>query len=99
MAKFCDDHGVKFILTDIMSDAAEDVKFSRVSKSHTEGRSFDFRIHGWSKEFLDKFEKHFETKYSKVAAISAASGKTELIVYHNNGNGNHGHCQIRGGLI
>lgn len=95
MAQYCYDHGFDFIITDVMSEATEDILLKRVSKSHSEGRAFDFRIHGWTKEFLDKFEKHFETKYIKWAATSKETGKKNLILYHNNGNGNHGHCQIK----
>lgn len=98
MASYCKAHGFKFIITDIMSDPMEDKLLKRVSNSHSEGRAFDFRIHGWPKEFLDKFEKHFETIYVGWAAVSLLSGKRNLIQYHNNGNGNHGHCQIQKGL-
>jgi hypothetical protein len=96
MAFYCHLHGFDFIITDIMSDDLEDKLLNRVSSAHSEGRAFDFRIHKWTKEFLDKFEKHFETKYARFAAISKKSGKRNLIQYHDNGNGNHGHCQIKG---
>lgn len=98
MALYCHLNGVPFIITDILSDDLEDKLLNRVSDSHSEGRAFDFRIHGWTKEFLDKFEKHFETKYARFAAYSKKTGKRNLIVYHDNGNGNHGHCQIQKGL-
>jgi hypothetical protein len=98
MAEFCERHGVEFVITDVMSDDEEDKLLNRVSTAHSEGRAFDFRIHGWSKEFLDKFEKHFETKYARFAALSKKTGKRNLIQYHDNGNGNHGHCQIKGNV-
>lgn len=98
MALYCFNAGVEFIITDVMSDVAEDKRLKRVSDAHSEGRAFDFRINNWSKEFLDKFEKHFETIYVGWAAVSKETGKRNLIQYHNNGNGNHGHCQIQKGL-
>ena len=98
MALYCYNHGKKFILTDILSDALEDKKLGRLSASHSEGRAFDFRTLGWSKDFIDKFEKHFETKYVKVAAVGATSGNRNLLEFHNNGNGDHGHCQIQRGI-
>lgn len=98
MAQFCFDHKIEFIITDVMSDPNEDKLLNRVSSSHSDGRAFDFRIHEWSKEFLDKFEKHFETIYVGWAATSKETGKRNLILYHNNGNGDHGHCQIKKGL-
>jgi hypothetical protein len=98
MSDFCERNGEEFVMTDIMSDATEDKLLNRVSDSHSEGRAFDFRTHNWSKEFLDKFEKYFETKYARFAALSKKSGERNLIVYHDNGHGMHGHCQIRKGL-
>jgi len=98
MARFCKLHGVKFIITDIISDPMEDKLLKRVSNAHSEGRAFDFRIHGWTKEFLDLFEKKFEALYVGWAATSLKTGKRNLIQYHDNGNGNHGHCQIQKGL-
>lgn len=96
MSEYCERNGYEYVITDIMSDDAEDKLLNRVSTSHSEGRAWDFRIHNWPKEFLDKFEKHFETKYARFAAISKKSGKRNLIQYHDNGNGNHGHGQIKG---
>lgn len=98
MALFCHSQGYKFIITDILSDCAEDIRLNRVSKSHSEGRAFDFRIHGWPKEFLDTFERRFEAIYKEVAAVSKTTGLKNLILYHTTKNGLHGHCQIRPGL-
>lgn len=95
MALYCSRHEIKFIVTDIMSNPDEDKRLGRVSRSHSEGRAFDFRIHGWSKEFLDKFERNFENLYKNIAARSKETGLPNLIVYHDNGNGRHGHCQIK----
>lgn len=96
MAIYCNRAGYEFMITDIMSDANEDKLLNRVSMAHSEGRAFDFRIHFWTKEFLDKFEKYFEAKYARFAAISKKTGQRNLIQYHDNGNGNHGHCQTKG---
>lgn len=94
MAQYCVENGFRLIITDVMSDLTEDLKLGRVSASHREGRAFDFRIHGWSKEFKDKFETFFESYYATVAAVSKETGKPNLILYHNV-KGLHGHCQIR----
>jgi hypothetical protein len=95
MGRYFVNHGHQMIVTDIMSDEMEDEALGRVSKSHREGRAFDFRTRGLSKDFLDGVEKRFEHIYKHWAAISAKSLQPELIVYHNNGNGQHGHVQIR----
>lgn len=98
MARYFELHGKKFVITDIISNEAEDRKYGRVSSSHREGRAFDFRVHGLTRDFLDAFEKRFEHIYKTKAAISKESGTPQLIVIHDNGNGNHGHVQIRRGL-
>lgn len=90
--------GHKLIVTDVISNEAEDKKLGRISASHREGRAFDFRVHGLPKEFLDGVEKTFEHIYKHWAATSEKTGEKNLIVYHDNGNGNHGHVQIRRGL-
>lgn len=95
MALFCQSAGVEFIVTDIVSNPDEDKRLGRVSKSHSEFRAFDFRIWHWSKEFLAKFEQVFEHRYKHWAALSKETLQPNLIVYHDNGHGNHGHCQIK----
>jgi hypothetical protein len=95
MAQFTVAHGFEFMLTDVMSEAIEDKKLKRVSKSHSEGRAADVRVRDWSEWFKAKFEKHFEAKYKNYAAISLKSGKSNLIEIHSNGNGLHCHIQIK----
>jgi hypothetical protein len=95
MAQYCKINGFDFIITDILSEALEDKKLKRVSKSHTEGRAFDVRSSVWTKEFREKLEKHFEEKYKDWAALSNKTLKPNLIEYHDNGNGAHFHVQIK----
>lgn len=94
MAKFTVLHGYVFMITDLLSEASEDIKLNRVSKSHLEGRAADLRVRDWPEWFRIKFETHFESKYKHHAAISKISGKSNLIEIHNNGNGEHCHIQI-----
>jgi len=94
MAIFCREHGVDYVITDIMSDSIEDKKLKRVSKSHSEGRAWDVRTIGWTDGFKERFKSHFERIYKEWAAVSASTGQKNLIVFHDNGNGQHGHCQI-----
>jgi hypothetical protein len=95
MANFFESHGFKLILTDIISNPAEDKRLGRVSAAHSEGRAFDFRTHGIPRDFLAKVENRYENLYKDVAAIAKSTGKPNLIEYHDNGNGDHGHVQIR----
>lgn len=94
MAIFCRNYQMDYVITDIMSDSLEDKKLKRVSKSHSEGRAWDVRTHGWTDDFKMRFKTHFERVYKEWAAVSAASGEKNLIVYHNSGFGHHAHIQI-----
>lgn len=95
MAKFTVAHGYEFIITDLLSEIAEDKKLKRVSTTHLEGRGADIRSIIWPEWFKKKFENYFETKYKKYAAISQKTGLPNLIEIHAvNGNVEHCHVQI-----
>lgn len=95
MAMFCNDNGYEFLITDVLSEEVEDKKLKRVSKSHTEGRAIDVRVHSWLLDFRKKFEQYFEAKYIEWAALSSKTLKPNLIEIHNNSNGIHCHIQIK----
>lgn len=96
MALYCQRQDQPFVITDILSDADEDKKLKRVSKSHQEGRAADIRTRDWSQEFREKFIEHFSKLYERYAAISKETGKPRLILYHDNGIGGiHCHAQVR----
>lgn len=98
MSRYVVAHGYEFIVTDILSDAFEDKRLGRISKSHSEGRAADVSINGWPKEFQAKFEAFFEAAYKNEAAFSKRTMQNNLIEIHDNGNGAHAHIQIRPGL-
>lgn len=95
MAEYCNSFGFDFVITDILSEAKEDKKLKRISKSHQEGRAFDIRTIHWPKEFREKFIDHFYNKFKSWAAISAKTLKPHLIEYHDSGWGKHLHVQIK----
>lgn len=95
MAYFCHDNGVDFVITDVMSDANEDLLLGRVSTSHSEGRALDIRTRGWSDEFKQKFENHFSELYKDWAAISKSTMKERLLFFHGEGRFQHYHLQIK----
>lgn len=96
MATWVAGHGHEFIITDLLSEEAEDKALKRVSTSHREGRAADLRVRDWPLEFRNKFEQYFEKKYHKWAAISKATGKPNLVYIHDNGVGGlHTHISIR----
>jgi len=96
MALWVTSHGHEFIITDLLSEEAEDKALKRVSRSHVDGRAADIRVIHWPQEFRNKFEQYFETKYYKYAAISSSTGKPNLILIHDNKIGGlHCHVQIK----
>ena len=94
MAFYVNGKGYRFVITDLLSDALEDARLNRVSTSHREGRAVDIRTRDFSREFVREFENYFEAKYGKFGAISKKTGKRNLIVFHDNGHGEHFHVQI-----
>jgi len=98
MAEWIRAKGFRFVITDLLSEELEDKKLKRVSTSHLEGRAADIRVRDWPLPLREEFERYFENRYSREAAISKKSGKPNLIEIHDNGNGIHCHIQIRKGL-
>lgn len=95
MARWVHANGFRFVVTDILSDAYDDIRLGRVSTSHREGRAIDVSVKGWTPEFKKKFEQFFEAAYKDDGAWSKRTGKINLIELHDNGNGAHAHIQIR----
>ena len=95
MAQYFFKKGYDFIITDLLEEEGESEKLKRVSVSHKDGRAADLRVRHLPKEFIQEIMAHFSKKYEGWSAISAVSGKPNLIIYHNNGNGIHFHIQIR----
>lgn len=96
MARWVVAKGYKFVITDLLSEEAEDKKLKRVSKSHQEGRAADVRVYNWPRQFRLMFEEYFEKRYSHLAAISKKTGKPNLIEIHElNNQGIHCHVQLK----
>jgi hypothetical protein len=94
-AAFCQAAGQEFVITDLLSNPAEDKLLGRVSESHSEGRAGDIRVKNWPDSFQKKFAEFFDARFVRWAAISKKTGKPKLIVIHNIGHGAHCHIQIR----
>jgi|GEM_PF-3311588 len=82
------------VITETVTTGEQDEALGRVSQSHEDGRAFDMRTRDWTPEQRHKFMAFFTAKYSDKAAISKASGKPTLIVYHDVGHGEHFHIQF-----
>jgi len=83
-----------FIITSTVSTIDEDRRLMRESTTHLEGRAFDLSTLGMTKRFVDSLVKIFNTKYESIAAIGK-DGEPKLAYFHNNGNGDHIHFQIK----
>ena len=94
MASWAESHKLPFVVTATVSTCEEDGCLSRVSATHRTGRAFDLSIHGWLSLAIQEFCTTFDAKYLHVAATGAVSGKQELVIHHNNGNGDHLHVQV-----
>ena len=94
MAAWCEDRQLPFVVTATVSTPDEDHCLNRVSSTHREGRAFDISIHGWLEVAISEFIRTFSDQFLHVAALGGATNKPELIVRHNNGNGDHMHVQV-----
>lgn len=95
MGRFCELSGHRFVLTDLLSSAADDARLGRVSNSHREGRAADVSVKGWPEEFTAHFMAWFAKLYGKEGAVSKSDGVQRLIVRHNIGHGDHLHVQVK----
>lgn len=96
MCKWCSENKVLFMITESKTTDAEDRILHRVSKTHAEGRAFDMSSKNWKPEMIEKFIAYFSHKYAGIAAIGISGPR--LIWYHDSGNGEHFHVQIKPGL-
>ncbi len=102
IVNFCHQHKINFQLTSIIRTIQENTILKAVSKTHVEGRAFDFSIrdeHGWTLDLLKKLCNELNLLFGdKYGAVSKKNGQSRIIVIHDSGNGKHGHVQIRPGL-
>lgn len=91
---WCELRGLPFVITSTVSTDSEDKKLKRISSSHRTGRAFDISLRGWTHKDINLFRAEFNRKYEQYGAISKYTSKPTLIVWHNNGNGDHMHTQI-----
>jgi hypothetical protein len=88
------DNELPFVITETVTTAQEDAKLGRTSASHRECRAFDLSSRDWKHDQIVEFVKHFNFKYSDIAAISKFAPVATLVVYHDSGHGPHFHVQI-----
>lgn len=86
--------GHEMTLTETISNPKRDKELGRVSVSHSEYRAVDIRTNDFKKPLLVEFIAWINTKYVSFGAISLSTKKRVFAVYHDNGNGEHIHCQL-----
>lgn len=94
MLRWCQVRGIDPVVTETVTTIGEDNALKRVSSTHREGRAFDIRTRGWIKKDIEDFMAHFNDKHWSLGAISAKTGKPNLIVHHDAGTGPHFHVQL-----
>lgn len=94
MRDYCLTWQMPFLITDLTSTEAEDIRLNRKSKTHRQGRAADLRCKLWPEWFITQFSEHFESKYKHVAALAGIPLQLKLVVRHI-GTEDHIHVQIR----
>lgn len=94
MLRWCQVRGIDPVVTETVTTIGEDNALKRVSSTHREGRAFDIRTRGWLKKDIEDFMAHFNNTHWSLGAISAKTGKPNLIVHHDAGTGPHFHVQL-----
>lgn len=108
---FCLENEIRFELTSIYRTAEKDSQLKAVSKTHQQGRAFDFSVkneHGWSYEkiqfLVDMLNELVETEhlengapnpFHEIGAISGSDLKQRVIVVHKNHDGGGIHAHVQ----
>lgn len=89
---------LRFCLTSIIRSIEENENADAESLTHVQARAFDFSIVGWSKKDMKDLERELKVHFDDIAAIAFETMLPRIIKFHDNGNGPHGHVQIRPNL-
>lgn len=86
-------NGYSTLLTSIIRTPDESRRLGSKSDTHEQGRAFDLRVRGWTKDFMHKFDNYFSRKYKGHGAYNS-KGEEKLIVIHGEGENLHAHIQF-----
>ena len=108
---FCLENGISFNVTSIYRSEEKDKQLKAVSKTHQQGRAFDFSIrseHGWTYEKIqnlvdtlnelvntEDLESGFANPFYGIGALSARDLSQRVIVVHNNHDGPGSHAHVQ----
>lgn len=90
---WCLQGGIEPVISDTVSDLAEDTHLKRTSSTHREGRAFDLSTKGWTTEQISECIDHFTGRFLAIGAIGQ-DGTRRPVYYHDAGTGFHLHFQL-----
>lgn len=96
VAKFAHERNLPFVITSMIRSIKDDKNLNAVSSTHSTGRAVDFSVKGWDKSHMFILSDLVAKEFSDVAAFSGETLAPTALIFHNNGNGYHGHIQVRG---
>jgi len=95
MASWCEVEGLPFKITRIIDGP---IPLITKSTTHKDGRAFDLSQKHWGKDYIEKFDKHFNDKYATKYGTSPDGYNPKVVVSKEHGTGPHFHIQIRRGV-
>ena len=98
ISAFCQHHDIDFIVSSMIRTEAQNEAVGSKSKTHVEGRAFDFSIkkhHGWTMPLIQKLVDEVNNEFHEFGAISFKDLISRPIVIHGQGDNRHAHVQVR----
>jgi hypothetical protein len=90
---WCEENNLPCVMTDSVSDEAEDRKIQRMSDTHRTRRAFDISLNGWGDIQKNACIQAMTLKWNKYAALGG-DGRPRLCYGDVHGTGPHIHFQI-----
>lgn len=97
IAEFCKQNRITFVVTSIIRDEKRNRAVFSVSRTHIEGRAFDFSTKvkwGWNKNLLDKLVKLVENKHSEYGRYGNNKQQKVILIHRVKNGYTHGHIQV-----
>ena len=90
---WCENKKIPLVVTSAIRTEAENKTVGAKSRTHVEGRAIDISVKGWESEDIERAMEFLKDEYYHWGAVSADSGKRNLVIFHN-GTAPHLHIQI-----
>lgn len=100
---FCAAKEITLHITSLIRSPEYDKKLGSKSKTHQDGRAFDFSIkskHGWTYETIQHLINLVNENFKDIGAINLAGESRPIIIHKNlDGSGDHSHVQVRRNVL